>query len=90
MDKWNQVLKGVAAIVLSFVVGMMLGLVCGCYYLDDDFQRNDVCGIGATRCHNNWAQVCTAGQWVDSTDCAAQICATVIVDDVADVQCVSL
>lgn len=29
MDRWMQVMKGVAAVVLSFVVGMMLGMVCG-------------------------------------------------------------
>ncbi len=40
MDKWNQVLKGVAAIVLSFVVGMVLGMVCGCCQ-NPDWAQDD-------------------------------------------------
>ena len=44
MDCWMQVMKGVAAVVLSFAFGMALGWMCGCenfYTEGDHFCRYD-------------------------------------------------
>lgn len=40
MDRWMQVMEGVAAVVLSFAFGMALGWMCGCCQ-NPDWAQDD-------------------------------------------------
>ena len=73
----------------SMIVVLVLCLI-SCAGPMEDFEVYGGCSEGSTRCAGNISQECIEGQWEDQEDCGTKTCATVYVDDSADVVCVTI